>query len=90
MSIISHWAYKSIIAKISYISLIDDQLTAVLQNKQDGTYTRVAALGEEEVPMTAAELETYKVVGVLFNAPSIVPQQNPAVRIYTYDTEGTQ
>jgi len=70
--------------------LVDDQLTAVLQNKKDGTYTRVAALGEEEVPMTAAELETYKVVGVLFNAPSIVPQQNPAVRIYTYDTEGTQ
>ncbi|KAI8640196.1 Metallo-dependent phosphatase-like protein [Parasitella parasitica] len=67
-----------------------DQLTAVLQNKQDGTYTRVAALGEEEVPMTAEELEIYKVVGVLFNAPSIVPQQNPAVRIYTYDTEGTQ
>ncbi|CAO3646944.1 unnamed protein product [Mucor fragilis] len=67
-----------------------DQLTAVLQNKQDGSYTRVAALGEEEVPMTAAELDTYKVVGVLFNAPSIVPQQNPAVRIYTYDTEGTQ
>ncbi|CEP16013.1 hypothetical protein [Parasitella parasitica] len=67
-----------------------DQLTAVLQNKLDGTYTRVAALGEEEVPMTAKELEIYQVVGVLFNAPSIVPQQNPAVRIYSYDTEGTR
>lgn len=65
-------------------------MTAVLQNKQDGTYTRVAALGEEEVPMTAAELDTYKLVDVLFNAPSVIPEQNPAVRIYTYDTEGTK
>ncbi|KAI7893528.1 Metallo-dependent phosphatase-like protein [Mucor mucedo] len=65
-----------------------DQLTAVLQNKEDGTYTRVAALGAEEVPMTAEELEIYKVVGVLFNAPSIIPEHNPAIRIYTYETEG--
>lgn len=71
-----YWMYK------------DDQLTAVLQNKEDGTYTRVAALGAEEVPMTAEELDIYKVVGVLFNAPSIIPEHNPAIRIYTYETEG--
>jgi hypothetical protein len=62
----------------------------VLHNKKDGTYTRVAVLGAEEVPMTAAELETYKVFGVLFNAPSIIPAQNPAIRIYTYETKGTE
>ncbi|KAI8079248.1 Metallo-dependent phosphatase-like protein [Thamnidium elegans] len=67
-----------------------DQLTAVLKNTEDGTYTRVAALGEEEVPMTAQELEKYKVVGVLLNAPSIIPEKNPAVRIYKYETEGTR
>lgn len=69
---------------------LDDQLTAVLKNTEDGTYTRVAALGAEEVPMTPQELDKYKVVGVLLNAPSIIPENNPAVRIYKYETEGTR
>lgn len=67
---------------------LDDQLTAVLKNTEDGTFTRVAALGAEEVPMTADELDMYKVVGVLLNAPSIIPENNPAVRIFKYETEG--
>lgn len=25
----------------------------------------------------------------LFNAPSLIPVNNPALRVYTYDTEGT-
>ncbi|KAI8888629.1 hypothetical protein K501DRAFT_172823 [Backusella circina FSU 941] len=67
-----------------------DQLTAVLQENGKDVYTRVAALGEEEVPMTAEELKLYSVKNVLYNTPSIVPQQNPAVRVYKYETEGTK
>lgn len=26
----------------------------------------------------------------LFNAPSIIPVNNPAIRVYTYDTEGSE
>lgn len=85
------WIFNFIICiLIHFFYIKDDQLTAVLQNKNDGTYTRVAALGAEEVPMTAEELEIYKVVGVLFNAPSVIPEHNPAIRIYTYETEGNR
>lgn len=72
------------------IICIDDQLTAVLQNKASGEYTRVAAMGKEEAPVTSEALEQNKVVGVLFHGPSIIPENNPAIRVYTYDTAGTR
>jgi hypothetical protein len=78
------------ICLFTYLSFLDDQLTAVLQENGKDVYTRVAALGEEEVPMTAEELKLYSVKNVLYNAPSVIPQQNPAVRVYKYETEGTK
>ena len=60
---------------------IDDNLNAIISNKGDSDI--VLAGGSDINANTAQDV----VVG-LFNAPSVIPVNNPAVRVYTYETEG--
>ncbi|CEP18215.1 hypothetical protein [Parasitella parasitica] len=64
-------------------TISDDTLNAVVSDGGDHKYTVMSADDDD------AEDEKKKLqktsVG-LFNAPSVVPKNNPALRVYTYDT----
>ncbi|KAG0192294.1 Endopolyphosphatase [Apophysomyces sp. BC1034] len=58
----------------------DDRLTAVVKDKNG--YSPISARDDN--------LKGKEVVTALFNAPSIIPKNNPAMRVYEYETEGSK
>lgn len=62
----------------------DDNLNAVIPSGKK-SYTYMAA-GHKKAKKSKSALAKASVG--LFNAPSIIPVNNPALRVYTYDTEG--
>ncbi|KAI9013726.1 Metallo-dependent phosphatase-like protein [Phycomyces nitens] len=62
-----------------------DALTAIVKKGSD--YSAVAAFdANNRAELTA---KSSQIVSILFNAPSIIPVHNPAVRVYMYDNKGT-
>ncbi|GAA5813317.1 hypothetical protein MFLAVUS_006794 [Mucor flavus] len=62
----------------------NDNLNAVIPEGKS-KFTYMAADDKDAGGVKASLAQTY--VG-LFNAPSIIPVHNPALRVYTYDTKG--
>ncbi|KAI8391103.1 Metallo-dependent phosphatase-like protein [Radiomyces spectabilis] len=63
----------------------NDMLTAVLRQQTD--YVHAAAVGSTST-LATNEVEFNNFVTGLFNAPSVVPVNNPAIRVYEYETKG--
>ncbi|KAF7723465.1 Endopolyphosphatase [Apophysomyces ossiformis] len=58
----------------------DDRLTAVVKDKNG--YSHVTAVVDK--------LKNQKIATMLFHAPSIIPKNNPAMRVYNYASTGSQ
>ncbi|KAL0094594.1 secreted endopolyphosphatase [Phycomyces blakesleeanus] len=61
-----------------------DALTAIV--KKGSEYSAVAAFDKNN--STELTAKSSQIVSVLFNAPSIIPVHNPAMRVYMYDNAG--
>ncbi|KAI8351509.1 Metallo-dependent phosphatase-like protein [Blakeslea trispora] len=61
----------------------NDNLNAIISNKDDSD---IIVAGGSDIDANSAK----NVMVGLFNAPSIIPDNNPALRVYTYETKGAE
>ncbi|OAD79830.1 secreted endopolyphosphatase [Phycomyces blakesleeanus NRRL 1555(-)] len=64
-----------------------DMLTAIV--KDGSSYSSLSAV-DDSSELTSSSMVDPNVATVLFNAPSIIPVNNPAIRVYNYETQGTE
>ncbi|KAI8369581.1 Metallo-dependent phosphatase-like protein [Radiomyces spectabilis] len=80
-----HSKYINLLGKYSDVitgHFTDDMLSAVVKDHGD-SYGHVSAVHKKK---KLKDINADRAVTVMFNAPSILPSNNPAIRVYEYDT----
>ncbi|RUP06328.1 hypothetical protein BC936DRAFT_140407, partial [Jimgerdemannia flammicorona] len=66
------------------LSLLDDMLSFIVRNQTStGNYSLITLTGSS---LPHIDLSTNPIVTVLNNAPSVIPVNNPALRVYDFET----